>query len=372
MRTVKWNLLLSGVVGMVALGVVTSGVQADVTSEKAASILIFPAVTTADQFGTASDTVIQIANTSNSMVHAHCNYVDASRSDIITGAPCDLPSPSCVAAWQETDFDIWLTKQQPTHWVVSTGRRVDPRDGFNNDGSGFDPGHIPPMANFEGELKCVEVTASGEPVAGNHLKGEAEIVLPDEGSGDIAKYNAIGIEANPDATPANPLLLDGNVYNACPAKLWLNHAADESDTITDIGALVQNRVGAVLVPCSEDFENQIPKSVTVQFKVYNEFEEVFSASTTVTCFLKTILSDIDSPSNNASSVFNENVLGSSYAMSVITPVTQPDGSSGGVVGVGLHAIFNGGDVALAASSIHGTGDLVPAAGPDSIYLAPRE
>ncbi len=371
MRTVKWNLLLSGLVGMAALGVVASGVQADVTSEKAASILIFPAVTTAEQFGTPTDTVIQIANTSNSMVHAHCNYVDASRFDSITGQPCNLPSPSCIAAWQETDFDIWLTKQQPTHWVVSTGRRVDPTDGFDLNGSGFDPGHVPPMANFSGELKCVEVTASGEPVAGNHLKGEAEIVLPSE-AGDISKYNAIGIEANPDATPANPLLLDGNVYNACPAKLWYNHAADDSDTISQIGAPTTNRVGAVLVPCSEDFENQIPKSVTVQFKVYNEFEEVFSASTTVTCLLSTVLSDIDSPSNNSASVFNEAVLGTPFAMSVITPVAQPDGSSGGVVGIGLHALYQGGQVALAATSLHGTGDLVPAAGPDSIYLAPRE
>lgn len=372
MRTVKWNLLLSGLVGMAALGVVTSGVQADVTSEKAASILIFPAVTTSEQFGAATDTVIQIANTSNSMVHAHCNYVDASRSDIITGAPCDLPSPTCVAAWQETDFDIWLTKQQPTHWVVSTGRRVDPTDGFEQDGSGFDPGHIPPMNNFEGELKCVEVTASGEPVAGNHLKGEAEIILPEDG-GDIAKYNAIGIEANPDATPSNPLLLDGNVYNACPERLYLNHAADDSDGISEIGVGTNNRVGVVLVPCSEDFENQIPKSVTVQFRVYNEFEEVFSASTTITCFLKTILSDIDSPSNNDFSVFNENVLGTSYAMTVIEPVAQQDGSSGGVVGIGLRAVFGAaGRVAVGANSLHGTGSLVPAAGPDSIYLAPRE
>ena len=48
--------------------------DADVTTEKGASILVFPKV----QANSTFDTVIQIANTGNSMLHAHCFYVDAS------------------------------------------------------------------------------------------------------------------------------------------------------------------------------------------------------------------------------------------------------------------------------------------------------
>ena len=55
--------------------------------------------------------MIQISNTSNNMVHAHCFYVNA--RTVFNGAP----------VWQVTDFTIWLTRQQPTHWVASQGRR---------------------------------------------------------------------------------------------------------------------------------------------------------------------------------------------------------------------------------------------------------
>src|SRR5436190_734068 len=101
MRTVKWNVFLSGLCGLaVVLGVVAAGVRADVTSEKAASILVFPKITVNATY----DTVILLANTSNSLVYAHCNYVDARLFDIITGAPCTRASATCQAAWQETDF----------------------------------------------------------------------------------------------------------------------------------------------------------------------------------------------------------------------------------------------------------------------------
>ena len=64
-----------GRVGLMAaalVGLVVGGAQAQVTTERSASILVFPKVI-AD--GTR-DTVIQITNTSNSMVHAHCFYVN--------------------------------------------------------------------------------------------------------------------------------------------------------------------------------------------------------------------------------------------------------------------------------------------------------
>lgn len=367
MRTVKWNVFLPGLCGLaVALGAVASGVRADVTSEKAASILVFPKISVNSSY----DTIILLANTSNSMVHAHCNYVDARLFDIITGSQCFRPSAVCQAIWQETDFDIWLTKQQPTHWAVSDGRLVDPTDGFGHSGSGFDPGRVPPKGDFEGELKCVQVTASGEPLAGNHLKGEAVLKAS---SGDTARYNAIGIEANPNATPSNPLILDDNIYNACPAKLWVNHVAEFANEPVgqQFGVNAPVNTELTLVPCSEDFENQQPKSVTIQFLVYNEYEERFSASTTVTCYLSVNLSDIDSINNPTSSVFSTGVLGTTVAMTEITPVINNDGTSGGVIGVARRTVRGTGAPASVFHSIHTTGSHIPPAGPDTIYLAPH-
>ena len=177
-----------GRVGLVAaalVGLAVSGAQAQVTTEKSASILVFPKVI-AD--GTR-DTVIQITNTSNSMVHAHCFYVNGALT-----FPELPPGAINPPLWIETDFDIWLTKQQPTHWVVSKGRLVNaadqpctnnaasvemssglPSGGFYNcNDAGLDPGRVPPVVDyFTGELKCIEVDPSGAPLSGNHLKGEA-------------------------------------------------------------------------------------------------------------------------------------------------------------------------------------------------------
>ncbi len=359
MRMVKWDGFLSGLGIAVVLGVLTSAARADVTSEKAASVLVFPKVVAS----ASEDTIIQIVNTSNSLIQAHCNYIDARLFDVVTGQRCSRPSATCQALWQETDFDIWLTRQQPTHWSVANGRQVDLTDGIGNDGSGFDPGHIPPKPDFEGELKCVEVTASGEPVAGNHLRGSAVLVAS---SGDTSRYNAIGIEANPDAQPSNPLVLDGEVYAACPEKLWLNHFAEDAEhgggrALTEL----------TLVPCAQDLENQQPKSVTVQFLVWNEFEERFSASTTVTCYLSQFLNTLDFGGLN-NSVFSDTVLGTTVAMTEITPVVQPNGDSGGVIGVARRFVSTGGSQGTVMHSLHTTGSFIPPNGPDTILLAPRE
>src|SRR5215470_17652195 len=114
MRTDKRSAFLSGLCGVaVALGMFATSAQADVSTERGASILAFPKVL-ADA---GSDTIIQITNISNNMVHADCFYVNAAPNPI-THQPL----------WQVTDFKIWLTKQQPTHWQVSTGRFVNPTD----------------------------------------------------------------------------------------------------------------------------------------------------------------------------------------------------------------------------------------------------
>lgn len=238
MRTVKWSALLSSFCGFaVALGGIASSAHGTVTTERGASILAFPKVIVSD----GVDTIIQITNTSNNMVHARCFYVDAQ------------PDSFGRAQWQVTDFNIWLTKQQPTSWQVSRGRFVNPADSCetipsgplvglfypaeNCAQAGIDPGAIPPVVEgFTGELKCIEVDVSGNPIGGNHLKGEATLRYPGpQGTYDTAKYNALGILGTEIAgETGDELRLDQpsdtedvfGQYNACPNQLIVNHFAD--------------------------------------------------------------------------------------------------------------------------------------------------
>lgn len=401
MRTVKWNACLSSLCGIAAaLGVMTASARADVTTERGASILAFPKVLA--NAATDSDTIIQITNISNSMVHARCFYVNAQLD--ANGRPL----------WQETDFTIWLTKQQPTHWQVSEGRFVDPSDDcFDNnqvivadcDGAGIDPGAVPPVpSDFIGELKCIEVDGAGNPIGGNHLKGEATIKT----NGDVAKYNAIGIEGTELAgATGNTLLLNqpaggGDVtgqYNACPTTLILNHYAEGvtdpvilgnarggtctvggapcmSDDDCTAGAcnnppaIVSGGVVApvsatltdlTLIPCQQDFENQIPGQVKVQFAIYNEFENRFSASTTVTCWANFYLFQVDSRNNPERSVFSFATLGSVGAQTRLTAASSVINGrivdSGGLLGVaGVSRADAGGQIARTAMNIHIEGD----------------
>src|SRR5262245_16130295 len=205
-RTIRVTILLCAAI---LLCLAREGI-ADITIERSASILVFPKIIS----NGSRETVVQITNTSNSLVRAHCFYVNAALRD-----PTLPQGPLNPPLWLEVDFDIQLTKQQPTYWIVSEGRDVNPtdepcsRDNVICPNAGIDPGHVPPVVpDFVGELKCVEVDDSGAPLSGNHLKGEATLfsrlgqdVIRDDvliafvGS---SKYNALGVlgeENNGDA-----------------------------------------------------------------------------------------------------------------------------------------------------------------------------
>ena len=407
MRTVKWNAFLSGLCGFAAvLGVVTaSAARADVTTETGASILIFPKVLANGTF----DTVIEIANTGNSLVFAHCFYVNAPLENVVTHLPCTVPSSACVAACNETDFDIVLTKQQPTHWVVSQGRDVVSRSvdslySWNMNEAGFAPGLVPPEgcdvssdptcpSPFQGELKCIEVSETDEPLAGNHLKGEATIVAvqtaagndinhPGATEGDISAYSAIGIASLPDASPSsNVLLLDGNTYEACPARLIVDHVASGADDpildgVASFNTAYESMTSSVsteltLVPCNEDLEDQIFTTQTLDIAVYNEFETRFSTSTSVSCYLSLELTNIDSATNPQRSIFASNALLQTLtAHTEITPaVNSAQHAVIGVIDRAVTVTSSGTSVtARAAYDLHTQGDQIPAAGPDEIIL----
>lgn len=365
-----WGLcgVLAGVFGFALTA------QAEVTPDTSGSIMVYPKVVYSDG---GRDTVIQLSNTSNNVVYAHCFYLNAS---LLNGR----------RRWDVTDFRVVLTKQQPTHWVASQGRQVNNSDNFTDpvqDGAGLDPGAIPPVEEgFEGELKCVQVDASGTPFGGNNLKGEA-VLVSDEG--DVAKYNALAITANPDlASDGDPeeLLLNNTAlndgeYNSCPNTILIDHFADGAGAcdveVEGEPSPCPIRPYITVVPCQQDFENLIPERVTVQFLVTNEFENNFSTSTTVDCWLSTRMADIDVGTGTCSvsggpcagdancaggagdlcskpaSIFSFGVLGTDTAFTTMQPVDL----HGGVIAIGEEQHFAAGatDSAWTAWNLHQSG-----------------
>lgn len=285
---------------------------------RGSSILIFPKVV-AD--GTR-DTLIEIANTAQILMHVACWYAAAG----------DNPGPDGPA------FDMWLTARQPTQWKASTGRRIDPNDScrapevFPGDcaEAGLDPGRIPSASGsgpFEGHLFCVEVDASGAPTSGNHLIGQATIV--DLAHGEIATYRAEGFEGLDTNNGDGQLCLGGGQrpgcptgaeYEGCPARFFLSHAAEGSSDPFDSTAFATS---LALVSCSLDPDDRAAGSVTLVFIITNEFEESFSASTTISGSGRVALSEV-------SNIFERGQIGSDAVQTEI----RPAGASSGFLLIG--------------------------------------
>jgi hypothetical protein len=275
-------MLMAGTIS--AYGMV-AGTASAFTTERPSSILIFPKVV-----NTNPDTIIQLTNAGQMMTHVQCFYTDGR-------------TVGGVAVWQVTDFELTLTRQQPTHWSVGEGRPVNPVD----DLGGLDPGLIPPVPlGFTGFLTCVEVAADGTPVSANSLKGEATIgeVTTLGGPNGVSKYNAIGIPAcSPSGAPCggvgagndgdNVLSLNNLEYAACPGGLYLNFIAEGAadpaiEANSGPGSVVSTNL--TLVPCGMDFENLVPESTVVTVDpIRNEFEDRTSTSFPVDCWFSSNL-----------------------------------------------------------------------------------
>jgi len=331
-----------------ALGTVAAAgvASADLTTEKSGSIVVYPKV-----IGTSErDTLIQMMNTGNATAHAHCFYINAS----IRGR------------WIETDFDIWLTKQQPTHWLARSGRTVNFFDAFGSDGAGFDPGLIPPVPlGFQGELRCVQVDESGAPLRANKLKGSATLIRIADG--DVSEYNAIAFPGNPNAGVGNNdnvLDLDNTPghagdTNACPDTLTINtfSAGIDDPIVTELGDCAVSgdcpiETFLTLVPCAQDLERLQQGKVTISIETFDEFETVLSTSITVDCWLNASLAD-----PIFAGVFKRDTL-------AVTARFNPVPGNGGVIGVGeeLRSDSDGGlDSAWAAYNLHIEGNRFDAA-----------
>jgi hypothetical protein len=308
----------------------------DVASDRAAAIVIWPHIQVGNVTGMLSatqaiDTVIQLTNTSTQPVAVHCFYENANSHCTNTGQVCVSPSaccnsPStgcgqCLPDWNEVDFRIRLTPQQPIGWIASKGESE-----FNLNGNAGS--RIPPVPEtpFEGLLKCIAVDDANIPVERNVLKGESTLYFVDTTMGaeqvDIAKYNAVGIQAregrlNDDKT----LILDTDQnpdaeYNGCPNVLILNHFFDfATNPVT--GASIETNL--ILVPCTQDLLRQIPGSAVVQYIVYNEFEQRFSTSRTARCKQNLPLSLIDT-TQRTRSIFSVGVAGTLTGQTRANPI----------------------------------------------------
>lgn len=344
MSTVKG--LRAGRMALVLIGVAlaarpVSALGERFTTEQPASVLIFPKVV-----NTNTDTIIQITNTDNAVSYAHCFYVDGQE---INGRP----------RWQVTDFDLTLTRQQPTHWSVADGRAVNPFIAP----AGLDPGLIPPVVpGFSGFLVCVQVSSSGEPVSDNNLKGEGTVgtISALGGVNLVSKYNAIGIQAcNPGgclgggvANDSNNVISLNNLeYAACPGGLLFNFAAEGGpdpaiDGAGNTPSLVSTNL--TVVPCGMDFENVIPASTTLTLDFRNEFEEPGSVSQVpVDCYFS---ENLDAPVFGVSSQLAIGSLGSAFGTGILKPLVAGD-----LPGLGIANVLRtagDGSADTAATNLH--------------------
>ena len=268
--------------------------RSQVTTVESASVIVFSRVVVDGTW----DTTIQIGNDASRPAYAHCYYANGAPAD-----PSQPPGPTNPPLWTLIDFPISLVPLQPTHWVASRGRLVDPADTTCSrsvsdcDGAGYDPGPVPPLPQgFTGELRCIEEDASGAPWSGNALHGVA--TLTHLATGAVVKYPAVGLPGyqsnNADGTlciggGTRPGCAQGAEYGGCPQSWIISHPSEADDRPIDGGA---QSTDVTVVPCATDFTTQVPASLTLQFALTNEFEQTFTASTAITCWADLRLSDV--------------------------------------------------------------------------------
>jgi hypothetical protein len=382
-RSDRWSWFIA-VGAVLALGMAAPA-AADITSDRAAAILMWPDVFYSQEVGEddpeITDTIIQLSNTSAESILVHCFYENANSHCSNTGDVCTVPELDpdeadsaadcctgescgvCRPGWVETDFRIRLTPRQPLGWRASEGRSSFPLSGAPGstgpDGSSNAGSRIPPLPEnpYTGLLKCVAINDDGTPSDRNVLKGEASLVVYEAGGADsddddseytIAKYNAIGVEAiEGNVNDDSQLVLGGPdaEYNGCPNFLILNHHFDLGENPVT-GEEMNTRL--VLVPCTQDLLRQIPGTAIVQYLVYNEFEQRFSTSRAVDCKFEEWISQIDTTDPDRS-IFSAGVSGTQVGQTRMNPIGS------GLLGVAVEFQESDRDD-LAAFNLHYQGD----------------
>ena len=329
MRVQKRSPWLNGL-GVVLAATALWGTQAQaaVSSDKPGSVVLWPKVI-AD--GTR-DTLITLSNTRNEQAYAHCEYVQALGICAVTGTFCSVPdaapgSPGsceavpgnvCTQQWQSADFDVVLTRQQPTIWRVSTGRvdnpflpadgacdlvlPANPGDAIRQSCPGlFLIGQVPPAPDqpFRGQLTCIQVAMDGTAIGSNGLKGEATIETL--GSTQISTYNSINVEALQAASVDGLIRLNGVEYSACPEAVEVSHYAQGAQDLVAAaidpavcdpveGCPVESEI--TIVPCRADYNAENAARWATDIRYTNEFEQTLSIEETFECWANFDLRDL--------------------------------------------------------------------------------
>jgi len=388
------NARLALLAGIAGLAMATAGTaQAQTSSDESAAILVWPKVvydSTGTLFGSPTDTLINLSSTAtSSLKQAHCFLVNATSHCSNSGEAC-LTSASCGGGvcqpgWNEIDFNVYITQEQPLAWLASDGMSFNdlpivgpgicsnqPRicfsnancgggtcligpNGQNNIGTGIPP---VPEDPFIGSLTCIQFDPTQNPPAPdqspttNALIGEGTIFTA-AGSAipvDGAKYNAVGFRATADAGADTDNVLQlgtpavGGIptadYTGCAGTLIVNHYFDGATDPVATGANPSGNgltsTSLTLVPCGNNLLTQVPGSVVAQFLVFNEFEQRFSSSTRVDCVYNRQISNIDTPNNNRS-IWSTGVSGTLTGQTRIQGVgNSPSGN--GLTGIATLSI----------------------------------
>lgn len=236
------------------------------------AVLLYPLIVV-EGGGATTDTRVELVNLSGRAVDVECIYV---------------PAFNCSGF----DFSVHLTPNQPLSWLASQGT-------FN----GFTA--VPPFGDT-GELKCIVEPDDESVAAHNTIQGRAAVFGAD---GQTIGYSAVGFLRLTDGPLTNVIELDGVTYTQCPDEQHFAFLASDPGN-------PQAESELVLSSCSEDLENLNTMPTVVQLQIFNEFEEVFSAPTTVTCSARRRLDQI-------SIAFNRATLGSDTGHLILKGATAP-------------------------------------------------
>jgi hypothetical protein len=250
----------------------THGAVADSPQRLPSAVLIWPLIVV-EGGGAVTDTRVELVNLSSRAVQLGCIYV---------------PAVSCGGF----DFQVRLTPNQPISWLASRGVF-----------SGLSA--VPPFSQT-GELKCIVEPDEDAVAAHNTIQGRAAVFGAD---GQTIGYSAVGFLRLTDGPLTNEISLDGVTYTQCPDEQHFVFIAGDPGTPVAESELV-------IAACSEDLENLNTPPTVVQFRVYNEFEEVFSGSLSVTCSLRRVLDQI-------SIAFQRATLGSDTGHLILKGVQSP-------------------------------------------------
>ena len=129
--------ILAGLIGTIASVALLGTAWADVASDKAGAVIIYPkiVVDTRGVLGPPTDTLLELTNTSNQVISARCFLIDTTPRCSISGRACrpsrsdDCPfEESCEPSWTDNNFRMTLTKRQPIAWRASQGLANFPCD----------------------------------------------------------------------------------------------------------------------------------------------------------------------------------------------------------------------------------------------------